>query len=287
VTTPASDAFVLSADLVERLEHRVAELEQQVAVERTRTREHVRLAEQVHRSLLPLPARTDRAEVDVRYQPLDGVGGDYCQMHFPSESVCYVTLCDVSGHGVGPALLATRVSSEVRHSVDAGHTPAEVVDRLNRFVCANFAGTGLLLTFFAARIDLARFEITWSGAGHPSPIVVRADGRTVMRLPSQNRIIGVLPDCLAAEPEHRSRFGPGDRVLFYTDGVTEVFDASGAELGEDGLASLMLHAMPAGACGMIDRILEQVAAFQHGPVTDDRTLILFGARTRPRHSARL
>jgi sigma-B regulation protein RsbU (phosphoserine phosphatase) len=214
----------------------------------------------------------------VRYQPIDGVGGDYCQMHFPRENVCYITMCDVTGHGIGAALLATRVSSEVRHSVHSGKSPAEVVAGLNRFVYDNFAGAGLLLTFFAARIDLAGREITWSGAGHPSPILVRADGRTVARLASQNLIIGVLPECLAAEPEHRSRLEPGDRVLFYTDGVAEVFDATGAELGEEGLARFMREAMTVGVFGMIDRILEQVAAFQHGPVTDDRTLILFGAR---------
>jgi sigma-B regulation protein RsbU (phosphoserine phosphatase) len=266
------------ADLVGRLRRRIAELEELIEVEQKRTHEHLQLAAEVHRSLLPSPVRTDRAEVDVRYQPVHGVGGDYCQMHFPSENVCYITMCDVTGHGIGAALLATRVSSEVRHSVHSGKSPAEVVEELNRFVCENFAGAGLLLTFFAARIDLAGREITWSGAGHPSPILVRADGRTVARLASQNLIIGVLPQCLAAEPEHRSRLEPGDRVLFYTDGVAEVFDAAGAELGEEGLAGFMLDAMTAGSFGMIDRILEQVAAFQHGPVTDDRTLILFGAR---------
>jgi sigma-B regulation protein RsbU (phosphoserine phosphatase) len=187
-------------------------------------------------------------------------------------------MCDVTGHGVGAALLATRVSSEVRRSVHAGSSPVEVVDRLNRFVYANFTDAGLLLTFFAARIDLARYEVTWSGAGHPSPILIRAEGQTVVRLQSQNRILGVLPDSLAARPEDRSRFDPGDRILFYTDGVTEVFDAAGEELGEEGLTGLMLEAMPLGVFGMLDRILARVAAFQHGPVADDRTLILFGAR---------
>ena len=266
------------ADLVGRLRHRIAELEQLIEVEQKRTHEHLQLAADVHRSLLPSPVRTDRAEVDVRYQPVDGVGGDYCQMHFPSENVWYITMCDVTGHGVAAALLATRVSSEVRTLCALGKSPVEVVDGLNRFVCRNFGSAGLFLTFFAARIDLPGLEVTWSGAGHPSPILVRADGGTIVRLASQNLIIGVLPECLAAEPEHRTRLEPGDRILFYTDGVTEVFDATGAELGEEGLARLVLDAMPAGVPGMIDRILQQVVAFQHGPTTDDRTLILFGAR---------
>jgi phosphoserine phosphatase RsbU/P len=275
MTTPSSTGDV---ELVARLRRRIAELERLIQVEQQHSHEHLQLAAAVHRSLLPSPARTDRAEVDVRYQPLAGVGGDYCQMHFPSENVCYITMCDVTGHGVGAALLATRVSSEVRHRVHSEVSPVEVVDGLNRFVCENFAAAGLYLSFFAARIDLAGREITWSGAGHPSPILVRADGRTVVRLASQNLMIGVLPQCLAAEPEHRSPLEQGDRILFYTDGVTEVFDATGAELGEEGLAGFMLEAMTVRVSGMIDRILEQVTAFQHGPVADDRTLIVIGIR---------
>src|SRR3972149_3225540 len=100
MTIPNSTGEV---DLVGRLRRRIAELEQLIEVEQQRSHEHLQLAADVHRSLLPSPVRTDRAEVDVRYQPLDGVGGDYCQMHVPSEGVCYVTMCDVTGHGVGAA----------------------------------------------------------------------------------------------------------------------------------------------------------------------------------------
>ena len=74
-------------------------------------------------------------------------------------------------------------------------------------------------------------------------------------------------------PERRSRLERGDRILFSTDDVSEVFDAAGAELGEEGLADFMRNAIIAAPTGIIDRSLEQIAAFQHGPVTDDRTLI--------------
>jgi serine phosphatase RsbU (regulator of sigma subunit) len=160
----------------------------------------------------------------------------------------------------------------------SGKSPAEVVDALNSFVCENFADAGLFLTFCAVRIDLVGGEITWSGAGHPSPILLRGDGTTVTSIASQNLMIGVQPQCLASEPEHRVRLEPGDRVLIYTDGVTEVFDSTGSELGEGGLAGLLANAMSDDLFGMTDRILEEIMAFQHGPATDDRTLILFGIK---------
>ena len=91
-------------------------------------------------------------------------------------------------------------------------------------------------------------------------------------------MIEVRPRCLVAEPEHRARLEPGDRVLIYTDGVTEVFDSAGAELGESGLIGFTRNAMSRDLFVMTDRILEQITAFQHGPVTDDRTLILSGIK---------
>jgi serine phosphatase RsbU (regulator of sigma subunit) len=201
---------------------RIAELQRVIDAHRKQAYQHLQLAAKVHRSLLPLPVRTDRIEVDVRYLPVEEVGGDYCQVRFPSEDVCYITICDVTGHGIGPALLASRVSSEVRHSVLLGKSPSEVLDALNRFVCGNFVEAGLFLTFLAVRIDMATREVTWSGAGHPSAILIHTDG-TVLRLASQNL-------------------------------------------------------MSADLFGMADRILEQIGAFQDGPATDDRTLILVGVK---------
>ena len=74
----------------------------------------LQIATRVHDSLLPRPVRHPQIDIDTRYVPVNRVGGDYCQVLFPGESSCYVTMCDVDGHAVWPALLAARVSSEVR-----------------------------------------------------------------------------------------------------------------------------------------------------------------------------
>jgi sigma-B regulation protein RsbU (phosphoserine phosphatase) len=224
-----------------------------------------------------MPVRTDRIEIDVRYMPVEEAGGDYCQVHFLNENVCYITICDVTGHGIGAALLSTRVSSEVRHNVLSGKSPADILDALNTFIYGNFVEAGLFLTFLVVRIDLATREITWSGAGHPSPILLRTDGTTA-RLRSQNLMIGVRTQCLMPEPEHRIRVAPGDRVLIYTDGLTEVFDSTGSELGDCGLVDFVVNARSDDLFRMTDRILEQIVSFQHGPATDDRTLILVGIK---------
>ncbi len=61
----------------------------------------LQIATRVHDSLLPRPVRHPQIDIDTRYVPVDRVGGDYCQVLFPGESSCYITMCDVAGHGVG------------------------------------------------------------------------------------------------------------------------------------------------------------------------------------------
>ena len=178
------------------LRRRVAELEHALATTRQRLHWKLQLAAQVHRSLMPHPFRDPRIWVDVRYVPIEEVGGDYCQVRFPDRDTCYVTICDVTGHGIGASLLATRVSSEVRYGILYGRDPRDIVRALNAFICDHFDATDLYLTFFAARIDLTRRQLTYSGAGHPAPLLLRRDGTTIEQLVSQNLVIGVMKNLL-------------------------------------------------------------------------------------------
>lgn len=265
-----------------RLFERIAALERELDAARVQLRSHIdraksldldlNLAAKVHRTLLPRPLRNDRIEVDVRYVPFEKVGGDYCQVRFFDKDACYITMCDVVGHGVQGALLATRVSSEVRHWIRKGLSPQNIVQLLNSFIYEHFAETDMFLTFLASRIDLERRQITWSGAGHPSPILIRSDGTTREQLPSQNLIIGVQEECLADEPEHTLSLNPGDRLIFHTDGLMETADSTHKQLGIDGLVSLATGAMSVELFDMADHILDQIT--EYGPPTDDRTLIV-------------
>lgn len=241
---------------------------------RQRLKSQLELAARVHRSLLPQPVHHDRIDVDVRYLPVEDVGGDYCQVRFADPGTCYITMCDVTGHGLGPALLATRVSSEVRHSILYGRAPHDIVRALNTFVVQNFGDTSLFLTFVAARIDLKSRQISWSGAGHPHPLLIRRNGEVVEELVSQNSMLGVFANCLNDKPEHTAQLEPGDRLVFYTDGLTETADAGLRYLGTKGLAEIAVDAMSVELFDAADRILQSVDDYQHGPNLDDKTLIV-------------
>ncbi len=261
------------AEVVE-LRKRCVELEGEVQALHAMHRKRLTIAADVHRSMIPKPVRHDRVWVDVRYIPVEDVGGDYCQVRFPDQDTCYITMCDVMGHGVGSALLATRISSEVRYGIMYRREPREILASLERFMCEHFSETGLFLTFAAARIDLERQEMTWSGAGHPSPLLIRRDRQEVEHLASQNPIIGIdLPDSHAPRQETVS-LRTGDRLFVFTDGLFEVLNSEDQQLGLDGFAKIAKTTMKHGLFDVADEILDVIREYQSGADTDDQTLVV-------------
>ena len=237
-------------------------------------RRQLELAAKVQRSLLPQPIRHDLISVDIRYIPIQEVGSDYCQVRFADQNTCYITMCDVTGHGIGASALASRISSEVRHLIFDHLAPSEIVQALNTFVLEYFDSAELFLSFIAAKIELNTRTLTYSGAGHPGPLLIHRNSGTVHTLVSQNLLIAVLKDVLAEEPQHSVQLEQGDRLLFYTDGLIETAGDSGQQLGISGLSRIGSDAMKLDLFDMADSILEQVESYRHGPVTDDITLIV-------------
>jgi len=209
----------------------------------------------------------------VRYLPIEQVGGDYCQVRLVDSGNCYITLSDVTGHGIGPALLATRVSSEVRHCILQNVCPKEIIRQLNTLIHGELSESRLYLTFFAARIDFKKRKITWSGAGHPPAFLIRRHGFEIIELQSQNLMIGVLENGLYENPEGTVSIEPGDRLVVYSDGITEAVDEKGQHLGIDNLKRLTLQSMSFDLFEVADFIVESIAQF-HGPTADDKTLIV-------------
>lgn len=190
-------------------------------------------------------------------------------------------MCDVSGHGVGPALLATRFSSEVRHLVMEQLPPVEIVRALNAFIWQHFRTTDLFISFIAAQFDLAQGVLVFCGAGHPAPLLIRRGSGEVEVLQSQNMVIGVVEQCLFDVPQDTRTIDPGDRLLFYTDGVIETTDSAGNMLGTKGLSDLARFTCAGTLSDTADCILQRTAALCDGPPHDDMTLIV--AELKPRH----
>ena len=249
-------------------------MENELESRRLVQKQRLQIATDVHRSLLPGPIHHDRIWADVRYIPIEEVGGDYCQIRFSDRSTCYITMSDVMGHGVGAALLATRISSEVRYGIMYRREPRDIVRSLERFTQEYFSHTGLFLTFVAVMIDLDSMELTWSGAGHPSPLVLRPRDHEPLELPAQNSVIGLGIRGDDAVGQDTLALQAGDRLFFFTDGLFEVLDAEDRQLGLRGFTDIAKATMGRDLFEVADDVLERVREYQHGPNTDDQTLIV-------------
>jgi phosphoserine phosphatase RsbU/P len=231
-----------------------------------REREDARL---IQRALLPstLP-HLDAYRIATAWQPADGVGGD-CFDVIAAGRLVGVAIADVAGKGMPAALLMSNLQAAVRAFARDAADPSAICSNVNRLLCRHMI-SGRFVTFCFAWLDASTDALTYANAGHNPPLVVHADGR-VDRLAEGGVVMGVFPD--AAYATSSLPLVGGDRLLFYTDGVTEARSASGEEFGEERLAQAATAARGCTAEALKDHVMSEVTAFTGGTFDDDATLI--------------
>ena len=231
-----------------------------------REREDARL---IQRALLPasLP-QLDRIRVAASWQPADGVGGDCFDVVVSGDHIG-VAIADVAGKGMPAALLMSNLQAAVRAFARDAADPASICSNVNRLLCRHMV-SGRFVTFCFAWLDPARQTLAYTNAGHNPPLLVRADG-AVNRLSEAGVVMGVFPE--AAYGTITLDLRSGDRLLFFTDGITESRSPSGEEFGDDRLADAFVAARGCDADTLKDRIVAAVHAFTGGTFDDDATLI--------------
>ncbi|HUE56917.1 MAG TPA: SpoIIE family protein phosphatase [Candidatus Udaeobacter sp.] len=239
--------------------------------------EDLRLAARVQRSLAPKSLAWDSMSVDAFYQPVHSVGGDFVLVDSMDHEQVSLMLCDVSGHGIGSALVANRIYSETAAHMRSGMPFLDMFGKLNRFLIEDIAGSGMFITAAAARIDARQRCMVFAGAGHP-PAMLARPGQIPVLLESRSMILGALPDAVDATANQEVQLQPDDRIVLYTDGITEVFNSSGDMLGIEGLQEIVHQTSSLPAHEMKQRILDGVAAWREGPPTDDVSLMLVHVR---------
>jgi sigma-B regulation protein RsbU (phosphoserine phosphatase) len=231
----------------------------------------------IQRGLLPatLP-QTPGIHLASSWKPADGVGGDcFDVLTFPSGAVG-ITIADVAGKGVPAALLMSNLQAAVRAFAQDGAAPASVCTSVNRLLCRNMA-PGRFVTFCYAYIDANRRKLTYANAGHNPQVIVRSGG-AVDRMVPGGTVLGVLSE--GTYEQGAFTLSPGDRLVFFTDGITEGRNPAGDEFGEDQLSEVAVRHRSLPAEAMLAAILHDVERFNAGAYEDDATLIV-GALSPP------
>jgi PAS domain S-box-containing protein len=239
--------------------------------------EDLRLAARVQNSLAPRSLVWDKMSVDAFYRPVHSIGGDFALVNSTNHEHLSLLVCDVSGHGIGSALVANRIYSETTTHLRSGMPFLDMFGELNRFLIEDIAGSGMFVTLAAARIDVDRRRMVFAGAGHPPAMVARR-GQNPVLLESRSMILGALPDAVDVTTTLEVQLQPDDRILLYTDGITEVFNSRGEMLGIAGVQEIVRQTSSLPAHEMKQGILDGVAAWREGPPTDDVSLMLVHVR---------
>jgi len=239
--------------------------------------EDLRLAARIQRSLVPKSVVWEKLTVDAFFHPVHSIGGDFTLVSSTDNENLSLLVCDVSGHGIGSALVANRIYSETTAHLRSGMPFLDMFGQLNRFLIEDIRGSGMFITVVAARIDARSRTMTFAGAGHPPTMLARR-GQTPLLLESRTMVLGALPDALDDDDNVEVELQRDDRILLYTDGITEVFNSRGEMLGVSGLQEIVRKASSLPAEQMKDNILQGAAAWREGEPTDDVSLVLVHVR---------
>lgn len=198
--------------------------------ERAVVEHEMETARGIQASILPAKGVSLAAlQIAARYVPMRGIAGDLYDFHVVDEHRVGVLVADVTGHGVPAALIASmvKVAFTAQHALAAD--PGELLAGMNRALCGNL--TDQFVTAAYMFIDTERRELRYSLAGHPPPIVWRSATRTQVELAERGGLLMGF-DTSASYSTCAYPLERGDRVLLFTDGLTEAQNAAGVHFGD-------------------------------------------------------
>ena len=245
----------------------------QEAAQRERVNREIEIAREVQQRLFPQKTpQVDGLDCAGGCRPALSVGGDYYDFLELADGRLGIVIGDVSGKGIGAALLMASLQASVRgQALDGGKTLAAVIGHVNTLIYESSASSRYA-TLFYAQIDVRTRKLEYVNAGHNPPLVLRGTGE-VQRLETGGTVVGLLPRF--PYQQGAVELAAGDTLLLFTDGISEAFNAADEEYGEERLIAAMGKAGERSAAELIPYLIDEVDAFVAGaPQHDDMTLVI-------------
>jgi Stage II sporulation protein E (SpoIIE) len=234
-------------------------------------------------ALLPPRAfATEHVLLSAFLEPAYEAGGDGFDYSMLGDRL-HVSLFDALGHNLSAGLLTSVCLASCRGSRRSGSSLADMVARADRAIVRQF-GDYRFVTALLAELDVGTGQLSWVCRGHPAPLLIRGN-RTVTEftrppeLPLGLSVVDAesdVDDSIVEATVHAEQLEPGDRVLFYTDGVTEGHTTGGTPFGVERLGQFVIEHTTAGTPGpeMMRQLNHEIMDHQSGELRDDATVVM-------------
>jgi phosphoserine phosphatase RsbU/P len=209
-------------------------------------------------------------QVAINWQPATTVGGDYVAAFNIDDEQAALCVADVVGKSLPAALLMANFQASLKSLASQHLSPAEVNTRLNDVLYANIPVHKFVTAFYGV-VNIPERTLTFTNAGHNPPLLVRRDGN-VVRLEAGGTVLGAFPNALYAQDEIELRHD--DRLVLFTDGLTEAVDATGEQFGEERLMQLLRDYRDRSAEELKDILFNAVGEFCGNTFRDDAALMV-------------
>lgn len=193
-----------------------------------------------------------------RYRPSRKVGGDLFDVFPVNDYEVALIVADISGHGIPAALLTSVAKVLFRTGAEQHRAPGMLLRWLNKKI-SEYLATGEFLTVFIGVWDVRSHRFSYAGAGHPPALLFAANGELLDRLHVARGIVGIMPD--GDFPQSSIELQVGQRIVCYSDGITEAADAREEIFGEERLAEVCTHAAAVPLEALVDHVFAVVDGF--------------------------
>ncbi len=243
-------------------------------VERKRLQQELSIARRIQRSLLPQSAPVIKGyDIAGWNQSAEETGGDFFDFHTDDNYNLMLMLADVSGHGIGPALLAAECWALQRAIFSLTPTYHSSLTRINQLLCRHIPNDRFI-TAFTGCLNAKDNTLFFLSAGHGPVFMLRADRRCIETLPIAAMPLGIIANNSYDQWDSIS-FNPGDIMIAFTDGFFEWEDPLGNYFGTDRICDDVFRNANLPAAAIIEKVYNHLIHFTKGTQQqDDLTAIV-------------
>jgi sigma-B regulation protein RsbU (phosphoserine phosphatase) len=243
------------------------------AEERRRFERDLEVAKKIQQGLMPRkPPRMAGLEVAGWNLPADETGGDFFDLQTLDDGQLALTVADVAGHGIGPALLVAECRAYIRATITQTREPSKLVELVDILLAEDLPEDRFITLFFAI-YEPTTGRLRYNSAGHGPTLLYRDDPKTVEELPPHGCPLGVAPEMPKSETLVEMK--PGDILAIFTDGFMEWANDAEVQFGNDRLGTALARHRDLPASKIIAEIHAEVLAFTGGtPQPDDLTAVI-------------